>query len=484
MKYPNLFCLWGEEMSLKNKRLPRLLLCLLLIGTIIAGCAAYSGVSANKSTMANADEKLINEEGLMKTVGELASEKYAGRMAGTEGNEAAALYIAERFREMGLKNPKGLDYYLQRYPQTVITLKDIPKLAIINAAGEPSKEYKYVENFVLRSLSSTGDSIDITAPLYIVKDLGELTPENQEVKGKLLLISWRLRGTMPFFNIIELVHSCGAAGALGEFDIQSTNRTNGALTVTPMLGPWLSGEHSPFVNVDNDTYAELCKAADQGQKASYKCNFKREDGKQVPNVIGLLPGTDEKLKDQYIIIGAHFDHVGQNLDGTFNPGGLDNGSGVAAMLEVARVLTESRTSPGRPVLFIAFNGEESGMLGSEYYAEHPVYPIDNSTMICLDMVGSSEKLPITVMGAEGGRHDLQKEIYGYCQELGIDARKDIGNGSDHASFAAKGVNSVLLIHADFFNGYHTPKDTLEDVNKERIEEIVKLVLHYIDKNAF
>ncbi len=471
-------------MTIKTKRLLSLLLCLVLIGTTTSGCLDYSSVSGVKTAAVNADVKLINEESLMKTVSELAHEKYAGRMAGTEGNEAAALYIAQRFKEIGLSNPKGLDNFMQRYPQTVITLNDVPKLSIIDDAGEPAKEFKYVEDFVLRSLSSTTNSIDITAPLYVVKDLSELTPENQDVKGKLLLISWSLRGTMPFYRIIELVHSCGAAGALGELDIKSDRRSCGALTVTPMLGPWLSGEHSPFINVDNDTFAELCTAFEKGQKASYKCDFTREDNKKVPNVVGLLPGTDEKLKDQYVIIGAHFDHVGQNLEDSFNPGGLDNASGVAAMLEIARVLKENRVAPSKPVLFIAFNGEEGGLLGSEYYAEHPVYPIDNSTMICLDMVGSSEKLPITVMAAEDSKLDLQKEIYDYCQELGIEARKQIGNGSDHAGFAAKGVNSVLLIHADFFNGYHTPKDTLEDVSKERIEEITKLVLHYIDKNAY
>lgn len=471
-------------MSVKNKRLLSVLLCLVIISTVLTGCGAYSGVSARKTAAVNSDAEVINEESLMKTVSELTSEKYTGRMAGTEGNEAAAAYIAQRFKEIGLSNPEGLDNFMQRYPQTVITLKDVPKLTIIDDAGEPAKEFKYVENFVLRSLSSTTNRIDITAPLYAVKNLNELTPENPDVKGKLLLISWRLRGTMDFYKTVELVHNCGAAGALGELDIKSNRRSYGALTVTPMLGPWLSGEHSPFVNVDNDTFAELSAACEKGQKASYKCNFVREDNKMVPNVVGLLPGTDEKLKDQYIIIGAHFDHVGQNLDGSFNPGGLDNASGVAAMLEIARVLKVNRVAPSKPVLFIAFNGEEGGLLGSEYYVEHPVYPIDSSTMICMDMVGSSEKLPVTIMGAEGGKLDLQAEIFGYCQELGIDARKQIGNGSDHEGFAAKGVNAVLLINDDFFNGYHSPKDTMEDVNKDRIEEITKLVLYYFDKNAY
>ncbi len=471
-------------MSVKNKRVLCLMVCLVLLGSAISGCSVLSSVSSVKPSVLNADEELIDEESIMGTVNELASRKYAGRMAGTEGNEAAALYIAERFKAIGLSNPKGLENYMQRYPQTVITLKDVPKLSIIDDGGKTVKKFKYVENFVLRSLSSSTNDIDITAPLYAVKDLNELAADNQEIMGKLLLISWRLRGTMPFYTLVDMVHSCGAAGAIGEYDIVSPSRMHGALTVTPMLGPWLEGEHSPFINVDNNTFAELTSAFKKGEKVSYKCSFTREDNKRVPNVVGLLPGTDEKLKDQYIIIGAHFDHVGQNLDGSFNPGGLDNASGIAAMLEIARVMKENKVAPSKPILFIAFNGEEGGMLGSEYYANHPVYPIDNSVMICMDMVGSSEKLPIMVVGAEESKLDLQKEMYEYCQELKIDAGKQVSNGSDHVSFATKGVKSVLLINDDFFNGYHTPDDTTLDVDKTRIEEVTKLVLHYLDKNAY
>lgn len=476
--------MWGEAMYLLNKRTRSLLVCLLLAISALSGCSASSGAPAVKASAVYADEKLIDEENMIAEIRELTSDKYTGRMAGTEGNEAAANYIADRFKTIGLSNPKGLENYMQWYPQTVITLKAAPELSIDDAGGESVKEFNYVENFVLRSLSSKGDNIDITAPLYVVEDLGQLTADNKEVQGKLLLISWRLRSSVPFFRLVELVGSCGAAGALGEYDIEGPYRTHGALTVTPMLGPWLMGEHCPFINVDNDTYAELIAAFSSDRQVSFRCSFSREDGKPVPNVVGVLPGADEKLKDKYIIIGAHFDHVGQNLDGSFNPGGLDNGSGIAVMLEIARVIRASNVTPGRSILFLAFNGEEGGMIGSDYYAGHPVYPMDDSVMICLDMVGSSEKLPLMITAAEGSDLALQKEIYGYCKELGIDAGKLVSSGSDHASFAVRGVKSVLLINEDFFNGYHTPEDTIEDVDKSRMEEIVKLVLHYIDKNSY
>lgn len=478
------FILWGEAMKMGKKDIVSLVLCLILVLLSLSGCTGAVASAGNKVMAANGDETLIDENKLVSTVAELSSEKYEGRLAGTDGNEAAAKYIADAFKALGLSNPTGLDNYIQRYPQTVITLNSVPKLSIVDESGKTVREFKYVENFTLRSLSSKTNNIDINTPLYLVSDLSQLEPENQELKGKLLLVSWSLRGNTSFYRLVELVNECGAAGALGEYDIVSQYRTTGSLTVTPMLGPWLEGEHSPFVNVDNGTYKALLTAYEKGQRISYKCSFTREDGKQVPNVVGLLEGSDEKLKDQYVIIGAHFDHVGRNLDGSFNPGGLDNASGVASMLEVARVLKESKTAPGKSILFIAFNGEEGGLQGSEYYAGHPVYPLKAAKMICLDMVGSAEKLPLMVVRSEGGDDGIQNELYDYCRELGIEAEKAVVDGSDHTSFAGRGVDSVLLINEDYCNGYHSPADTAEDVDKARIEQVTKLVLHYLDKTAF
>lgn len=471
-------------MEMRKKVIISLILCLTLVLFSLPGCTGAAASAGAEGRTANDDETLIDEEQLARTVEELSSEKYEGRLAGTEGNEAAARYIADAFKSLGLSDPIGLDNYIQRYSQTVITLNSLPQLSIVDESGKTVREFKYVENFTLRSMSSKTDNIDINTPLYLVSELSQLDPENQELKGKLLLVNWRLRGTTSFYRLVELVNECGAAGALGEYDILGQYRTSGSLTVTPMLGPWLEGEHSPFVNVDNGTYKALLSAFEKGQRVSYKCGFTREDGKQVPNVVGLLEGSDEKLKDQFIIIGAHFDHVGRNLDGSFNPGGLDNASGVSSMLEVARVLKASKTVPGKSILFIAFNGEEGGLQGSEYYAGHPVYPLKDAKMICLDMVGSTEKLPLMVVRSEGGDDGIQNELYDYCKELGIEAEKAVVDGSDHTSFAGRGVDSVLLINEDYYNGYHSPADTAEDVDKVRLEQVTKLVLHYLDKTAF
>ncbi len=456
---------------------------LILAVLLLFGCAGKAAAS-NRQTAWNADEAKIDEIAVLGTVEELASEKYRGRLAGSEGNELAALYIADHFERLGLEKPQGLEDYLQYYRQPFISLKSKPTLQVADKSGNIFMTFDYVKDFTLRSLAGQTNEIDLQAPLYILENMNDLNKENYDIKDKVLLIPWNLRGSKSFYELVDSVYDCGAAGAIGEYDLRSPMRTYGNLTVTPMLGPWLKKDHCPFINVDSDAFAKLLTAAAEGGSVSYRCSYVRENSKEAANVVGLLPGSDPQLKEEYIIIGAHYDHVGDNMDGTYNPGALDNASGTAAMMEVARVLAQEKTRPRKSVLFIAFNGEEGGLLGSEYYAQHPVYVLDNTVMINLDMVGSAAKLPLKIAGAEGGDQTLKVKLFEYAEALGIDAEKGIEGGSDHVSFAAKGVPSVLLIHEDFVNGYHGPDDKPEDVDKKRLEEVIKLVLHYIDNQAY
>nr|WP_303740740.1 M28 family metallopeptidase [Lutispora saccharofermentans] len=236
--------------------------------------------------------------------------------------------------------------------------------------------------------------------------------------------------------------------------------------------------------VDNDTFVELAQAADKGLYLRFICSFEEDFRKPVSNVIGLIEGSDPKLKNEYIIVGAHFDHVGDNKNGTYNSGALDNASGTAGLVEIARVIKSGKIQPKKSILFIAFNGEESGFTGSEYYVNNPVYPLDRAAMINMDMIGASKEMPITIASADKSGYGLQDEMYEYARALGIEARKGDMAGSDHYSFAQVGVASVMLIDEDWGNGYHSPNDNMEDISKTKIEQIVKLVLHYIDKNAY
>ena len=466
----------------KMKTLLSMLLVILIVAGIVAGCSGNAGAAAN-SVVANASENVIDENNMMSIIQELTSKKYDGRLAGTEGNRLAAQYISDYFKKIGLENPKGLDNYMQFYKQPVVTLNSIPTLSIADKAGKTVEEFKYVDNFEVRVLSSSTNDIDINAPLYVLNYVEDLDDTNKELKGKMLLIGYALRYSLYNDTVISKAYSSGALGVIAEYDARTKYRSKGAQFMATMIGTTLQKQYNPFINIDSDSFAKLKEASDKNQVVNFKCSFSLDPAKEVPNVIGLLPGRDEKLKDQYIIIGSHLDHVGDNLNGTYNPGALDNASGTAAMMEIAGVLKQSNIQPKKSILLMSFNGEESQMLGSAYYAAHPVYPLEHAVVVNLDMVGSTRKLPLTINTSDNGLR-LSKELKGYAKELGIDTYDGDDEDSDHVSFLKAGVPAVTLINNDFSNGYHSPGDTIEDVSAERIEQVVKLVLYYIDKTAY
>ena len=205
------------------------------------------------------------------------------------------------------------------------------------------------------------------------------------------------------------------------------------------------------------------------------------------NVMALLPGNDPQLKEEYVIIGAHYDHIGMGGPGSgsrrpdtlaVHNGADDNASGVAGLLEVAEKWASAADKPKRSLLFVAFTGEEMGLLGSKYFVNNP--PIDLSRvqlMINLDMIGrlDSTSRAVTVGGtgtAEGLGELVQRLAATHALHPTLSPE---GYGpSDHASFYAKDI-SVLFIWTNISEEYHTPADDVNKINAAGEEDVVKLV---------
>ena len=247
------------------------------------------------------------------------------------------------------------------------------------------------------------------------------------------------------------------------------------------------------------------------------------------NVVGILPGSDPKLKDETIVIGAHYDHLGLGGEGSLAPregeihhGADDNASGVAGLLELARMFSQG-PKPRRTIVFIAFSGEEEGLIGSNYYVNHPIVPLANTVaMINLDMIGRlkdknliiggvgtaqewrsmidvsnvvqsatvsvnapatrsttlSSTMPI-VVGANGRpvvSTDPAKQFFLTLNEDGF-------GPSDHSSFYAKQI-PVLFFWTGTHSDYHKPSDTADKINYDgeaRIVSFVGRIVRDIDK---
>ena len=233
-------------------------------------------------------------------------------------------------------------------------------------------------------------------------------------------------------------------------------------------------------------------------KKKYKQVFKAElrvdkdvDKKPIVttcNVISFIEGNDPVLKNEYIVLGAHYDHLGlggpsskSNKRGLVYHGADDNASGTSALLEIAEKLASQRQQLKRSVLFIAFGAEEQGLLGSKYFVEHPVVPLSQiKLMINLDMVGRLNVEKQVYMGGAGTFPDGVDFMKDLGTSLGLNPVVHAGSvgGSDHVSFYKKGI-SVLGIHTGGHPQYHTPEDTLDLINIEGEKQVCEYVFQTI-----
>ena len=192
---------------------------------------------------------------------------------------------------------------------------------------------------------------------------------------------------------------------------------------------------------------------------------------ETMNVIGVLKGTSDK----HVVIGAHMDHLGVDGDGDAYNGADDNASGTTAILELAEAFGKSKTKPKDTIVFIAFNAEELGLLGSKHYVSDPLLPLDDcKLMINLDMVG---RLRGTTVTAQGG--NLSRSVTQLVDKLDDDYPFDVnitvpGNRSDHAPFNWNGV-PVLFFHTGTHPQYHRTTDDSDLINYEGLVDIAKLV---------
>jgi hypothetical protein len=232
------------------------------------------------------------------------------------------------------------------------------------------------------------------------------------------------------------------------------------------------------------------------------------------NIVGILGGSDPQLKKEVIVIGAHYDHLGLGGEGSLAPrsgdihhGADDNASGVAGLLELARIFSGQTPKPRRTIVFIAFSGEEEGLLGSDYYVNHPIIPLANvAAMINMDMIGrlKDNKLIIGGVGTAsewrnwlsevnqpvamtavmkprttvGDRSAPGESSANLIKDLELTLNEDGFGPSDHSSFYKKQI-PVLFFFTGSHEDYHKPSDTSDKINYEGEARIVALVARVV-----
>ena len=379
----------------------------------------------------------------------LASDELKGRDTGSSGIDVAARYIAEKFRLYGLTPLPGAD---DGYFQTVKLQETYPpekgQLVLGDDRFEQGKEL-----LVLRGSGIKLDTEVVFANYGLEADL-----EGLDLKDKILVVkAGSAEATNPrqFFGLIgtkqQLAKSMGAAAVVELY--------NSPAIPWPMLLNYLN---QPQLGVDKDEKEQKelpyiwLQDSQNDQLVAFKENKISKASleisdlvkKPIParNVLGMIEGTDEKLKNEFLLLSAHYDHVGVGQssdpnDSIFN-GARDNAIGTVAVLSAAKTLAAN--PPKRSVIFAAWTAEEKGLLGSAYYAENPLVPLDQTIYnLNIDGAGYNDTTVITVIGLE--RTSAEQHIKEAAQNYGLTAIADpapeqgLFDRSDNVSFAKKGI---------------------------------------------
>ena len=477
-------------------------------------CAA--GVLCSALFAATVGAPAFDPEQYMKHVRYLSSPEMKGRATGSPELEKAAEYIAGQFQAFGLKPLEGTKF-LQSFPVTTSAKLGRSNRFEYIQNGKP-RNLKFPHDFIPFNFSSRGKpsggvvfaGYGITAPEYNYDDYAGievkdkfvliLRHEPQEFDEKSVFNGKALTEHAQFSSKATNARNHGAKEVIlvndrpnhrGESDaLESFGRTVGpadaGITFLQLkadeVEPWFRAAGKDLDEIESGIDKDLSPrsfAFPDALQVREEVDLERAV-KTVHNVAGYLPGETA----EYIVIGAHFDHLGlgeqfsmaPSLAGTVHPGADDNASGTAGVLELARWFS-SQPKQKRGILFLTFAGEELGLLGSSFYVAHPELPLDNAVaMINLDMIGRIRDGKVFIGGAGSGsnlKQDLDQLLP--KSPLHVDLTETRGYGSsDHTSFTAGHV-PVLFFFSGLHGDYHKPSDTWDKINAPEAIKVLQLV---------
>jgi hypothetical protein len=525
--------------------------------------------SALSQTAQRAKVIAPSTERLRATVSYLASDKLQGRRTGTEGARAAGRYIAEEFRNLKLKPafqapevremPKDVAKFMQPFPYiSDITLDQANTLDFLKEGS--SVQLKVGQDWTPLGFSANGKAMKVSVVFVgygiTANELKYDDYASLDAKGKVALAFARTPdGDNPhgqFARYAEVRFKAitakdkGAAALVviaNEENFKDDKLSSLKNDYTP------NDVGLPVVLISSQAAARMFGLASVNELREIEKRWQTQSEKpslqnvtlnletqivrrNAPayNIIGILEGSDPKLKNEVIVIGAHYDHLGFGGQGSLaqrygeiHYGADDNASGIAGLLELARIFSANRKEVRRTIIFIAFSGEEEGLIGSNYYVNHPLFPLGSTVaMINMDMIGRLKDNKLTIGGV--GTAMEWKEIvnslnvarddapyfrfgdglsrpsiasalmsftgpngslaFAPSQKFVLTLNEDGFGPSDHSSFYSKQI-PVLFLFTGIHEDYHKPSDTADKVNYEGQASVISYVaelVRSIDRN--
>lgn len=445
----------------------------------------------------------ITAEVIVGHISFLASDELMGRDTPSPGLERAAEYIAEDFRSMGLQPGGDEGTFLQRYPYTRTAMVRELRAVTVTVGAGPARELEFGSDYYI--IPSQQEARDV--PLVYGGPAAAPRPGISEVAAGAVVMfevdGNPLQGTSE--ELAGAFQAAGQAGAVGMVLI--LDETNTPDSISEMAGGLAGAGFAtpiPIAGVPGSLIAEIFASsgmdlsearADTSGRAmalegvTFTLAAPIETSEHTPpNVVGILPGSDPALSDEYIVFSAHFDHVGVGMpdaqgDSIFN-GADDDASGTSVMMSVARAFASMNPKPARSLIFLAVSGEEKGLLGSEYFAANPTVPIEGIIGdINMDMVGRNAPDTVVAIGREfTNLGALTDRILSDRPELGLVAIQDPKPEeqsffrSDHLNFLKQDIPAIFFTTGDHPD-YHKASDHVELIDGEKITRVARLVFY-------
>lgn len=421
----------------------------------------------------------------------LAGPETQGRGTGQIGFQKAADFMAARFKEFGIKPAGKNGSYFQGVPfQRAIAKAGTSFFQVGGTKIEAGKGLAFTRptgsgeaegDVVFVSVKGDGELADPT----VLKDKFVVLIDGAAVRAK-------LRGQIfdqdaRLVRIVDKIENT-SENVRRKSDNPPPAGPGRTLSTAIIARDRLAGLAKACgidltkLKVDGETGAVA--AAGTG-KAKLVADVVWEDY-DVPNVVGIIEGSDPNLRAEYVGLGAHLDHLGVS-NGVVYPGADDDGSGSTSLLLAARALAKSPVKPKRSIILMAFCGEEMGLIGSGYYVNNPLFPLDKmSCELQMDMVGRNEESQnekasdnidtIHLVGSQRISKELHDAVLAANSHVGFKFEydeEDVYTRSDHYQFASKGIPIAFLFDG-FHPDYHQPTDTVEKINFDKIANAARL----------
>ncbi|MBM4166565.1 MAG: M28 family peptidase [Ignavibacteria bacterium] len=443
----------------------------------------------------------------------LSSDELEGRRAGEKGNNTAAEYLVQHFKKWNLEPIGDNGTYLQRFEFVSGVKTDASTMCF---ATIPPMKFDYVLDSTFRPLGFSADT-SISAEL-VFAGYGISAPKlnyddyaNIDVAGKIVLV---LRYNPPtdstnekefqrlsaLYKKASVAKEKGAKGIIfvtGAVDEENPklmrlrhSNDEGTIALAAISMKWTSMD--TFFRLQNKTIRDVQKEINTTkQPASFsfgnvtmnitiKLNRVKASSQ---NVVGVIRGNNAQLNEEYIVVGAHYDHLGFGGEGSgstkpdtiaVHNGADDNASGTAGMLTLARLFSENRNTLQRSLIFIGFSAEELGLLGSAYYTNHPLIPLDKTVMMLnMDMIGRLKNKELIVYGTgTSPLFDSLLNAWNTDSMFTLKKTKDGFGPSDQTSFYVKDI-PVLFFFTNLHDDYHNYNDDWNKINYEGEEQVVQ-----------